>query len=130
MDHSSLDAYTPAAWPAIHPEAEEAKKGIASTHRVVPLPAYDTKGNLIEPRRYRDALPGAMVRVNFTLSHWHFPALDPHHTFVADIVSVRILVDPAPQSAPKRKTAKRDPEIGASPRRMKAGGQDGSSKRA
>ena len=44
------DTWTLADWPVLSPEAEDAKQDMLNTHRVVPLPAYDIKGNLIEPR--------------------------------------------------------------------------------
>ncbi len=80
------------------------------THRVVPLPAYDTRGDLIRPTRYQGALRGALVRVNFTLSHW-FINSKCSNVFVANVKSIRILVDPhAPPTLQKRKTELRDPD--------------------
>lgn len=94
-----------------------------TTHRVIPLPSYDTNGNLIPPHRYKTALIGALVRVNFKLSHWYIKPrqnTDAMNTFVADLTSLRILVDPPVTTTPtKRKTAKRDPEIASSSKKKK-----------
>jgi len=107
--------YEPAA--AARDEMVEKK-----THRVIPLPAYDIAGDLIPPTRYMKVLPGALVRVNFTLSHWFFDSINSStkassakNTFVADVKSIRILIDAPPRvktpvkTPQKRKTELRDP---------------------
>ncbi|KAJ7643177.1 hypothetical protein B0H17DRAFT_1104695, partial [Mycena rosella] len=38
------------------------------SHRVTPLPAYDTKGNIIAPNDYRSKLMGAVVRATISLN--------------------------------------------------------------
>jgi hypothetical protein len=111
-----------ADWPVIHPEANEAKQDMMRTHRLIPLPAYDLQGDLIPPERYRTALPGALVRVNFTISHWYIsPSKESinskEHTnsFVADVIAVRVLADSTSIKTPaKRKISARDPEMGSS----------------
>ena len=92
-----------------------------TSHRVIPLPAYDTKGNLIQPKNYKNALAGALVRINFKLSHWHINSQPIHtHSFVADIVSIRVLIPPITSTTlTKRKTSKRDPEINLSSKKKK-----------
>jgi hypothetical protein len=94
------------------------------THQVVPLPAYDIKGNLIKPEKYRVALAGALARVSFTMSHWYIAsAKEPTNSFVADVRSIRVLTDPAmPKSPSKRKTAKREVEIVSPSRRRRTDG--------
>jgi len=96
----------------------------AKTHHVVPLPAYDIKGNLIKPEMYRAALAGALVRVSFTMAHWYIASTkEPTNCFVADVKSIRVLTDPAtPKSSSKRKTAKREVEIVSPSRRRKTDG--------
>ncbi|KAF9476073.1 hypothetical protein BDN70DRAFT_194034 [Pholiota conissans] len=51
LDHESVDAaseledaYLLSEWPVIHIEAAKARDRLVSTHRVIPLPAYDIKG--------------------------------------------------------------------------------------
>ena len=111
--------YPLSEWPVIHPEAAEARDNLVNTHRVVPLPAYDMNGHLISPDRYKSALAGALARVTFTLTHWFIPAKDATsaspaspatNTFVADVTSIRILIDPpTPKTPQRRKISKRDP---------------------
>ena len=91
-----------------------------ATHRVVPLPAYGLKGNLIHPKNYKDALAGALVRVNFKLSHWYFSSQkEASNIFVADVIAIRVLEEPVVIKTPtKRKTSKMDP-IMSSPSRKR-----------
>jgi hypothetical protein len=107
-----------ANWPVIHPEAEEARQDMLTSHRVIALPAYDIRGDLIQPKHYKDALAGALVRINFKLSHWYINAhggKDAFHSFVADVTAIRVLVEPTMNKmTTKRKTGKRDPGIGSS----------------
>jgi hypothetical protein len=94
---------------------------MSNTHRVIPLPAYDINGDLIKPHNYKTALTGALVRVNFALSHWYFSSQKDgtSNIFVADATGIRILVDPPTTTTPsKRKTSKKDPEI-SSPSKKK-----------
>ena len=116
-----LDTIALADWPVIHPQADEAKQEMMRTHCVVPLPAYDLQGNLIPPQRYQTALAGALVRINFTMSHWYISSKDPTtNSFIANVTAIRILDDPTPLKSPtKRKTSKRDPEIGLSKKTQK-----------
>ena len=98
-------------WPVINPEAEEARSRMVDTHRVVPLPVYGIDGCLVPPERYKDIIPGALLRVDFTLTHWYIPESATNseavNTFVADVKAIKILVDAPPlTSAKKRKTAK------------------------
>lgn len=72
------------------------------THRVVPLPAYDMHGELIEPKSYVTRLVGALVQVHFTMSHIPI-ATTRTDRFMADIVSVRVLAPPPPKPVTPRK---------------------------
>ena len=120
---TSIDMYSIANWPVIHSEAVEARDNIIETHRVVPLPIYDATGALIPPSRYKDAVAGALVRVNFSLTHWFIPASgagEGLNTFVADIKSAKILVDAPPRRSPqKQRTAKIEPMIISPSKRSK-----------
>jgi hypothetical protein len=109
-------------WPFLHPEAETERHKLVSTHRPIELPAYDINGNVIHPNLCNTALAGAVARVTFTLNYWFIENNSKDHTancFVADIKTIRVLINPASQatSPKKRKTARRDPEDGSPSKR-------------
>jgi len=111
-----------ADWPVIHSAAAAQRDQLAATHRPVPLPAYDFAGNLITPERCKNALAGAVVRVSFTLTHWFIDKGEKEqskNSFVADVQSIRVLLDPPSQamSPKKRKTGRRDPGEGSPSKR-------------
>jgi len=91
-------------WPVQTEAARQGLSGMLTTHRVNPLPAYDHKGNLIQPTEYRAKLMGAIVRATITLKHWNITANlkgdepNSRDTYTADIENLRILV-PAPKPA-------------------------------
>ena len=120
-----IDIYTLTGWPIINTEAEDARQEMLAnnSHQIVPLPAYDMKGNLIRPDKYKEALAGALVRVSFTLSHWYIASRNPTNNFVADVKSIRVLIDPtAPKSPTKRRTAKKEIEFASPSRRRRTDG--------
>ena len=85
-----LDTYHISNRPVVHSEAAEAR----DNHRVVPLPLYDTTGKLIGFRYWCPCLCQL-----YPHSLWFIPALgsnDAANTFVADIKSLKILVDTLP----------------------------------
>jgi len=92
--------------------SEAARGGLDSirkTHRVIPIPAYDIEGNLIDLRFYRRHLEGAVVEAHFNLSHWSIsrhgaPGKD---VYTADIVMLRVLVPPCASAAPQHSPLKR-----------------------
>ncbi len=55
-----------ADWPVLYTEGRTERDRMASTHRPIPLPAYDVEGNLIDPSNCKQELAGAIVRI---LSH-------------------------------------------------------------
>jgi hypothetical protein len=118
-----VDTYRIANWRVVHNEAAEVHDNIAETHCLVPLPVYDTNGMLIPPSRYKDDVAGALLRVNFTLTHWSIPASgagEAVNTFVADLKSARNLLDAPPRrSPPKQRTAKVKPKITSPLKRSK-----------
>ncbi|KAF8960312.1 hypothetical protein BDZ97DRAFT_1760783 [Flammula alnicola] len=119
------DVYTLAGWPIIHPEAENARQEMmrGKAHQVVPLPAYDIKGNLIRPDKYKEALAGALVRVSFTMAHWYITSgSELANSFVADVKAIRVLTDPTPKSPRKRRTAKQETELPSPSKRRRTGG--------
>ena len=100
-------------WPTNSPVAAEALERIYDTHCVFPLKAYDINGDLILPLEYKTKLRNALVRIEFTMSHWVIrkkkAATD---TFVADILSIRVLDEPRPLEivSPKKGAVRmRDP---------------------
>ena len=114
-----------ANWPVKSYEAEVERNKMLSTHRPIPLPAYDTDGHLIPPDECKDKLAGAIARVTFTMNHWFIEnntkeSLPSTNCFVADVQSIRILVKPASQtiSPKKRKTARLDPADQSSSKRI------------
>ncbi len=73
-------------------------------HYVVPIPAYDMRGDLIHPGYYRCRLEGALVVLRFNLTHWAIKrAGGGTDVYVADIVSIRVLAPPAPNPVTPRK---------------------------
>lgn len=104
-------------WPIKGTDAIDARDNILHTHRPIPLPAYNVSGELIQPDRCRKELVGSIARITFTLKHWYIDNRkrenEQKNVFVADVQSIRILVEP-PQSVTspkKRKTARRDPGV-------------------
>ncbi|KAG1816360.1 uncharacterized protein BJ212DRAFT_1299650 [Suillus subaureus] len=87
-------------WLAFNDAAKGGLEEIKKTHRVVPILAYDMKGNLIDPQQYHCALEGATVELHFTLTHWSFtarkdqPATMGVDTYTGDIVMIRIIAPP------------------------------------
>ncbi|KAJ7018594.1 hypothetical protein C8F04DRAFT_1404858 [Mycena alexandri] len=103
-------------WPVKSPAAREALVAMEDTHRVYALPAYDINGNLIPPSQY-GTLMGAVVRATISLSHWNI-AREARDSYVADIVSLRVLVPAAPiasTSSPRKRKAVETTDPGASP---------------
>ena len=58
-----------AGWP-VFGKTKEALDGIAETHNVVPLPAFDEDHEHIAPEDYQRKLSGAVVEVHFALMHY------------------------------------------------------------
>jgi hypothetical protein len=104
-------------WPVITLEAEFERDQLLTSHRPIPLPAYDINGRHISPDRCKTMLGGAIARVTFTLNHWiinpesTMTKKDKSNTLIADIHSIQILVNSSSQTiAPrKRKTFEFDP---------------------
>jgi hypothetical protein len=107
--------FTIAGWHAVHDAAKDTLLNMQTTHKVIPLPAYDMHGNLIRPEDYRKHLQGAIVQVHFTMTHWHIRAHGDKSacdSYTADVYSMRVLVPPAPVGpvTPRRKRVlRKDP---------------------
>ncbi|KIM59159.1 hypothetical protein SCLCIDRAFT_1217936, partial [Scleroderma citrinum Foug A] len=57
-----------------HEETHTELQELSATHCVIPVPAYDVKGNLIKPDTYRHSLEDAIVELHFNLTHWSIAA--------------------------------------------------------
>lgn len=113
-------------WPIKSSDAMDAQKDMLLTHRPIPLPAYNVAGDLIQPDQCQKLLVESLARVTFTLTHWFIDNRkkggDRNNTFVADVQSIRILVEPPQQSMSprKRKTAHRDPGVDSPSRKFQS----------
>ncbi|KAI9061026.1 hypothetical protein FKP32DRAFT_1678387 [Trametes sanguinea] len=114
-DNPHYAEYSIKGWPTHgNKDAEEALKELSRSYDVVPLNAYDVKGNLIPPSRYHLDLRGATVVVSFTAKHYNiFERAKTHKdVYCFDIEYMRILVPGASKSRAaggKRMIACRDP---------------------
>ncbi|TFK80706.1 hypothetical protein K466DRAFT_503415 [Polyporus arcularius HHB13444] len=109
-------------WPAYSKEGQAAVERMArlGTHKVIPLPAYDMHGDLINPRFYRARLQGALVELHFSLTHWRIGSKKESSkvdVFVAELDYLRVLVPPKPTPVTprKRKVSAVDPTPSPSP---------------
>jgi len=86
-----------AKWPLTHEETRNELDELAATHCIVPVPAYDVKGDLIKPEAYRRSLEDAIVELHFGLTHWAIAGKKgtlPNDVFVGDVDVIRVLVPP------------------------------------
>lgn len=75
---------------------------IQKSHRVRPLSAYSkSKKNKINPHKYRDKLRGAIIEIQFTISHIKVGQKD---VFEADIVNINVLQPPQNPFKPRKTT--------------------------
>ncbi|OCH87123.1 hypothetical protein OBBRIDRAFT_837650 [Obba rivulosa] len=107
-------------WPCFTDAAKDAIEKMHDSHRVIPIPVYDKNDKLIPPSEYRAMLPGAIVEVHFTITHWHIKDRDAKakghdnstDSFSADVYAMHI-VKPAmpfnPSTPRKRKVSTRSP---------------------
>ncbi|KAI6004662.1 hypothetical protein EDD15DRAFT_2108578, partial [Pisolithus albus] len=89
-------------WPLTKEKIRAELLNLKSTHRILPLPAYDLEDRLIRPASYRRVLQGAIVEVHFTLSHWPIAAAK-QDVYIADIEHIRLLVPPTYTAASKKR---------------------------
>ncbi|KAH9943785.1 hypothetical protein B0H21DRAFT_709832 [Amylocystis lapponica] len=108
-------------WPCSTQEARDALPALIETHHVVPVPAYDMHGCLIEPTDYQHCLLGALIEVHFSLTHWAIPGRGEgalgSDVFSADIGKIQVLAPPQPTLVTPRKhrIAAMDPEDSLAP---------------
>jgi hypothetical protein len=109
-----------ASWPVTSEAAAEEQAKMLTTHCVNALPAYDVNGNILEPETYKKNLPGAQVRVTFSMRHW---IIKKKNVFTANVESLRVLVDAEKEEemvANKRKLAKIDPDKTVAKKKLRA----------
>ncbi|KIM52125.1 hypothetical protein SCLCIDRAFT_141881 [Scleroderma citrinum Foug A] len=100
------DEFAIANWPLMHEETCLELMALAATHRIVLLPVYDVKGDLIRPEAYWCSLEYAIVELHFGLTHWGIagkkgsPATD---VFVAEVDIIRVLVLPRTLSMARKR---------------------------
>ena len=108
------ETFTLKNWPTSSPLAEDELEILKErkTHHIIPLPAYDINGSLIEPLLYELTLKGALARINFKLTHWAIAKRDDaegSNTYVADIETIQILAEPTFSTGTKRKISAKIP---------------------
>ena len=93
-------------WPAFSDAARGGLDSIKQTHRVIPIPAYDLEGKLIDPRYYCRHLEGAVAEVHFNLSHWSIArqGVPGKDVYTADIVLIRVIAPPRATATPRTRT--------------------------
>ncbi|KAJ8587337.1 hypothetical protein M405DRAFT_882740 [Rhizopogon salebrosus TDB-379] len=99
-------------WPVSSKAARHDLETMVETHRVVPILAYDADGNLIHPQNYRKMLRGALVQVDFHLTHWSIvrrqDGTSAAYSYTADVAYIRVLSEPTTSvTTTKRKIAAR-----------------------
>ncbi|KAI6126361.1 hypothetical protein EDD16DRAFT_1702720 [Pisolithus croceorrhizus] len=99
---SSTDAFSFEMWPLTKESNHPELLSLKSTHRLLPVPAYDLNNDLICPLAYRHSLQGALVEIHFMLSHWGIAAVH-HDVYSAEIWQIRLLVLPVPLSPIKKR---------------------------
>ncbi|KAI5983548.1 hypothetical protein EDD15DRAFT_2202033 [Pisolithus albus] len=101
-DSPSEDAFTFQQWPLTRERHRAELLTLKSTHRLLPVPAYDLEGNLLKPSTYRRYLQGALVEIHFTLSHWGIAGAK-RDVYGGEIELIRLLEPPRASSAPVQK---------------------------
>ncbi|KAF5315554.1 hypothetical protein D9611_004990 [Ephemerocybe angulata] len=84
--------------------AQEELAKLKDTHVVVPIPAYDLAGAIIEPKEYETKLRGAIVRLEFYVNAWQIKG---KNVFTGDIKKIRVLAPPKKRAEPDTPTTKR-----------------------
>ena len=89
-------------WPAFSDAARGGLDSIRQTHRVIPIPAYDVEGKLIDPHYHCRHLEGALAEVHFNLTHWSISrqGVPGKDVYTADIALIRVLVPPRAAATP------------------------------
>lgn len=102
-----------ANWPTSSAITTAALQAIKNSHRTRPLPAFDTDGLLIEPRKYIEKLRGATVLAKFSMMHYAIgerkagqrgSARPVKDVYCFDVEYLRVIIPPAPMPVAKRKS--------------------------
>ncbi|KAF7361656.1 hypothetical protein MVEN_00509000 [Mycena venus] len=112
------DAFPLRDWPVENDAARDALRDMDSTHRVNRIPLYNLEGDLVQPSQCMDVLKGAVVRANFTMSHWRISdGVDNRDIYTADIRSLRVIPSPpvCPSTPRKKRASIPTVDLGASP---------------
>lgn len=104
VDDDKVDLAT---WPVTSEEAREALETMAADEdhnwEVVPIPAFDIKGNQIAPEDYEAKLKGCVALITVNICHQYFRARQ-EDSYYADIEEIVVLKEPyVMASTPKRK---------------------------
>ncbi|KAI6003100.1 hypothetical protein EDD15DRAFT_2467773 [Pisolithus albus] len=107
--YQDTTAFSIENWPVDDNETKTELENLKATHRLIPLPAYDVEGNLIEPHAYQRSLQGALVKLYFNMSHWAIAGKNGLHgsdVFTAEIQMIRVIDPPRPTiTSNKRKVS-------------------------
>ncbi|KAL4068927.1 hypothetical protein V8B97DRAFT_2024585 [Scleroderma yunnanense] len=96
-------------WPEFSDAARGGLDSIRQMHWIIPIPAYDIEGKLIDPCCYHHHLESALAEVHFNISHWSISrnGVPGKDVYTADIVCIHVLTPPhasaASHSSLKRK---------------------------
>lgn len=61
-------------WPCTSNASKAALEELQTTHWLIPVPTYEFDSSLMHPQYYKSMLTNAIVKVNFTLTHWTISA--------------------------------------------------------
>ena len=96
-DADKPDFASATKWPLTHEETCAELQTVLTTHRIVPVPAYDIQGKLVSPEAYRRTLEDAIVELHFSLSHFAIAGKKGTRSkdvFVGEIDAMHVLVPP------------------------------------
>ena len=96
-----------ATWPVNSDEARDALESMVADDEhnweVVPIPAFDIKGDLIAAEDYEAKLKGSVALITVNICHQYYRARQ-EDSYYADIEEIIVLKDPYVMAAtPKRK---------------------------
>lgn len=91
-------------WP-VDDKTRDELETLKTTHHLVPLPAYDVDGNLIQLHAYQRSLQGAHVALYFNMTHWAIARKGGTHgndVLTAEIQMIRIIEPPHQTTMPSK----------------------------